>query len=244
MASSSVTVASPSSNSDRSGDERATATSAAAPPDPGGAATEPVVARDDVGTVLAATLAPGQPLPARTIPVTTTLIVAGALMTSDYFDAHHDRDAAVRRGSKDVFMNVHTTFGLIEAWAGSWLGPNARWRSISARLGVTNYPGDVMTLAGGIDEVDPATGEWRSGSARSTRSASMPAARSRSSYRADPSSSSAKGTPSPASRRWRMTFPAALRGSRSRNSTWAGTLYGASAAAAHDRTASLSRSLC
>ena len=34
----------------------------------------------------------------RSIPVTTTLVVSGTLMTSDYFDAHHDRDAARRRG--------------------------------------------------------------------------------------------------------------------------------------------------
>ena len=79
-------------------------------------------------------------------------------MTSDYFDAHHDRDAAVRRGSRDVFMNIHTTLGLVEAWASGWLGPNALWRSMSARLGSPNHPGDVMTLTGALAEVEPVTG--------------------------------------------------------------------------------------
>jgi len=116
------------------------------------------LARDTLGTVLAPALEAGQRVPTRRIPVTTTLVVSGALMTSDYFEPHHDRDAAMERGSQDVFMNIHTTLGVVEAWASGWLGPNARWRSMSARLGTPNHPGDVMTLTGALAEVDPMSG--------------------------------------------------------------------------------------
>jgi len=115
-------------------------------------------ARDELGTVLASGLTAGHAVPSATIPVTTTLIVAGALMTADYFDAHHDRDAAVRRGSPDIFMNIHTTLGLVEATVGNWLGPNAQWRSMSARLGVPNHPEDEMIIVAEISTVDPRTG--------------------------------------------------------------------------------------
>jgi hypothetical protein len=97
-------------------------------------------------------------LPALPIPITATLIIGGALMTLDYFDAHHDRDMAVERGSKDIFMNIHTALGLVERYIGGWAGPEAIWRNIRARLGAPNYPGDTMTMTGAVKSVDEATG--------------------------------------------------------------------------------------
>ena len=111
------------------------------------------VGREEFGTLTAADLSPGQPIPPESIPVTATLIVAGALMTSDYFVGHHDRDAAVRLGSRDIFMNIHTSLGLIERCIGGWLSPNAVWRSMSTRLGVPSYPGDVLTVNGHVAAV-------------------------------------------------------------------------------------------
>ena len=141
------------------GDRRQPSTAPSTPAhDEEAATTAALIARDALGTVLASSLQVGERVPSRRIPVTTTLIVSGALMTSDYFDAHHDRDAAARRGSRDVFMNIHTTLGLVEGWASGWLGPNALWSSMSARLGTPNHPGDVMTLTGELAEVEPASG--------------------------------------------------------------------------------------
>ncbi|HZP30688.1 MAG TPA: OB-fold domain-containing protein [Acidimicrobiia bacterium] len=100
----------------------------------------------------------GEPLPLDAIPLTTTLIVGGALMTRDYFDGHHDRDMAVRRGSKDVFMNIHTTLGLVERYISDWAGPEAVWRALRVRLGAPNYPYDTMTMSGRVDAVDTASG--------------------------------------------------------------------------------------
>lgn len=110
-------------------------------------------------TVRASDVAVGDELPLCPIPLTTTLIVGGALATLDYFDAHHDRDMAVRRGSKDVFMNIHTTLGLCERYVADWVGPDAAWRALRVRLGAPNYPYDTMTMAGAVAAADTATGE-------------------------------------------------------------------------------------
>lgn len=90
----------------------------------------------------------GGSLPELAVPITPTLVVGGALMTLDWFDAHHDRDAAVRRGSKDIFMNIHTTLGLVQRYLEGWAGHDVGWRAIRARLGAPNHPGDTMTLSG------------------------------------------------------------------------------------------------
>ena len=102
--------------------------------------------------------AAGDPLPLCPVPLTTTLIAGGALMTRDWFDAHHDRDRAVARGSKDVFMNIHTSLGLVERYVSDWCGPEAHWRAIRVRLGAPNYPGDTMTLSGSVQSSDRSTG--------------------------------------------------------------------------------------
>ncbi len=120
--------------------------------------TDPGPARAAGATRSPADLTDGQALPDVEIPITTTLIVAGALMTLDYFDAHHDREMAIRRGSKDVFMNIHTTAGLVARYVNDWVGPEAVWRSLRLRLGAPNYPHDVMTMRGTVSAVDRATG--------------------------------------------------------------------------------------
>jgi hypothetical protein len=109
-------------------------------------------------TVAAGDVAAEQALPSLAIPITATLIIGGALMTLDYFDGHHDRDMAVQRGSKDIFMNIHTALGLVERYVGGWVGPEAIWRGITARLGASNYPGDTMTMSGAVTNADPSTG--------------------------------------------------------------------------------------
>jgi acyl dehydratase len=94
----------------------------------------------------------GQELPAVEIPVTTTLIVCGAIASRDFYAGHHDRDAAQEAGSPDVFMNIMTTAGLVSRYLTDWAGPRAVLREIDLRLGAPNYPGDVMRLTGEVLE--------------------------------------------------------------------------------------------
>ncbi|PXW30344.1 UNVERIFIED_CONTAM: acyl dehydratase [Williamsia faeni] len=96
----------------------------------------------------------GQVLPELAIPLTRTMIVATAIASRDYQDVHHDPDLAVARGSKDVFMNILTTNGLVVRFVTDWAGPRASLRKVAIRLGAPNYPGDTMTLTGTVTSVE------------------------------------------------------------------------------------------
>ena len=87
-------------------------------------------------------------LPPLRIDVTPTFVISSALATRDFQDVHHDRDAAVSRGSKDIFLNILTTTGLVQRYVTDWAGPDVQVRAISIRLGVPCYAGDTLTLTG------------------------------------------------------------------------------------------------
>ncbi|PJN41653.1 acyl dehydratase [Streptomyces sp. CB02959] len=97
---------------------------------------------------------PGQELPPRTLPVTRTLIVSGALASRDYQDVHHDAEAAREKGSPDIFMNILTTNGLVGRYLTDHFGPRCVLRKVAIRLGAPNYPGDTMVLSGTVTAVD------------------------------------------------------------------------------------------
>ncbi|MFF7279232.1 MaoC family dehydratase [Streptomyces griseorubiginosus] len=104
---------------------------------------------------------PGDELPPLEIPVTRTLIVAGAIASRDYQDVHHDPEAARAKGSPDVFMNILTTNGLVGRYLTDHFGPRAVLRKVAIRLGAPNYPGDTMVLTGTIEAVEGTTATVR-----------------------------------------------------------------------------------
>ena len=113
---------------------------------------------------MAATISPrfgdvaiGDTLPPLDIPLTRTLIVATALASRDYTEVHHDAEIAVRRGSKDIFMNILSTNGFVGRFITDWAGPDAILRKVSIRLGAPNYPGDTMHLTGVVTALDAAS---------------------------------------------------------------------------------------
>jgi acyl dehydratase len=101
----------------------------------------------------------GQELPSLDVPLTRTLIVAGAIASRDYQDVHHDPELARQKGSKDIFMNILTTNGFVGRFVTDWAGPDAVLRSISIRLGAPNYPGDTMRLTGRVSATQEADSE-------------------------------------------------------------------------------------
>ncbi|WP_328789721.1 MaoC/PaaZ C-terminal domain-containing protein [Streptomyces sp. NBC_00273] len=103
----------------------------------------------------------GDTLPPLEIPVTRTLIVAGAIASRDYQDVHHDAALAQEKGSPDVFMNILTTNGLVGRYITDHLGPRAVLRKVAIRLGAPNYPGDTMTLTGTVTAATGTTIEIR-----------------------------------------------------------------------------------
>ncbi|MFF3839715.1 MaoC family dehydratase [Streptomyces sp. NPDC001930] len=104
---------------------------------------------------------PGDELPPLTIPVTRTLIVAGAVASRDYQDVHHDAELAREKGSPDIFMNILTTNGLVGRYITDHFGPRAVLRRVAIRLGAPNHPGDTMVLTGTVTEVDGDTAHVR-----------------------------------------------------------------------------------
>lgn len=98
------------------------------------------------------TLTVGAGLPEWRLPVTPTMIVSTAIATRDFQDVHHDRDLAVERGSKDIFVNILTSTGLVQRYVTDWAGPHALVRGVSIRLGVPAYPYDDLTFTGSVTE--------------------------------------------------------------------------------------------
>ena len=105
-------------------------------------------------TLTRSDVAVGDELPAVDVPVTATLIVAGAIASRDYQDVHHDREVAKQRGVKDIFMNILTTNGIVGRYVTDWSGPEAILRGVSIRLGAPNYAGDTMHLEGRVAAIE------------------------------------------------------------------------------------------
>ncbi|MFF7735191.1 MULTISPECIES: MaoC/PaaZ C-terminal domain-containing protein [unclassified Streptomyces] len=104
---------------------------------------------------------PGDRIPPLEIPITRTLIIAGAIASRDYQDVHHDPDLARQKGSPDIFMNILTTNGLVGRYLTDHFGPRAQLLRVAIRLGAPNHPGDTMVLTGTVEEVDGDTATVR-----------------------------------------------------------------------------------
>ncbi|HEY8156642.1 MAG TPA: MaoC/PaaZ C-terminal domain-containing protein [Myxococcota bacterium] len=96
----------------------------------------------------------GDPLPELRVPLTSSLIVAGAVASRDFTRVHHDKAAAQAAGMQDVFMNILTTEGWVSRFVTDWAGPDARIRKLSLKLGAPNLPGDVMVMTGKVQAKD------------------------------------------------------------------------------------------
>jgi len=93
------------------------------------------------------------------VPVTTTVIVAGAIASRDYMPVHHDRDFANKQGSPDLFMNILTTNGLCVRFLTNWAGPEAMVKNLSIRLGVPAYPNNPLHFTGSVAGKSEGEGE-------------------------------------------------------------------------------------
>jgi 3-oxo-4,17-pregnadiene-20-carboxyl-CoA hydratase beta subunit len=105
----------------------------------------------------------GDELPTLVLPITRTLIVSGAIASRDYQDVHHDPVLAKERGSKDIFMNILTTNGLVGRYVTDWSGPRSRLSEVNIRLGAPNYPDCTMTLTGSVTAKGPLGEDGTSG---------------------------------------------------------------------------------
>lgn len=96
----------------------------------------------------------GDELPAWSLPITPTLVISTALATRDFQDVHHDVELARSYGSKDIFVNILTSNGLVERYVSEYAGHDVRIRSIAIRLGAPAYPGDTLAFSGAVSAVE------------------------------------------------------------------------------------------
>ena len=92
----------------------------------------------------------GDTLPAKAIPITSALIVGGAIASRDFTPVHHDKKAAQQGGLPDLFMNILTSNGLMGSYVTNWAGPDSTTKKIELKLGAPNLPGFVMTITGEV----------------------------------------------------------------------------------------------
>ena len=95
-------------------------------------------------------LSVGDAIPPLELPVTATVIVAGAIASRDFMPVHHDRGYATAQGAPDIFMNILTTNGYVSRFVTDWAGPEAMLQSISIRLGAPAIPDKVLRFTGEI----------------------------------------------------------------------------------------------
>ena len=92
----------------------------------------------------------GDELPPFELPVTSTVIVAGAIASRDFMPAHHDGDFAKGQGAPDLLMNILTTNGYVSRFVTDWAGPEAMVRKIAIRLGAPAVPGQALCFSGQV----------------------------------------------------------------------------------------------
>ena len=84
------------------------------------------------------------------IPLTTTMIVAGAIASRDFMPVHHDAVYAKQQGSPNLFMNILTSNGYCVRFLTDWAGPEAMVTKLAIRLGVPSFPDDPLRFTGEV----------------------------------------------------------------------------------------------
>jgi acyl dehydratase len=102
----------------------------------------------------------GQDLPEDVRPITATDIIAGAVWAShDFMPVHHDPKFAQEKGAPDIFMNILTDNGLVGAYLGNCLGPEAELKKLKIGLAVPCYPGHTLKMNGTVTRKYEKAGE-------------------------------------------------------------------------------------
>ena len=105
---------------------------------------------DPTESPLWAEISAGDELPTFELPLTASVIVAGAIASRDFMPAHHDHAFAVANGSPDIFMNILTTNGYVSRYVTDWAGPHAMVNKIAIRLGAQAVPGSTLRFTGEV----------------------------------------------------------------------------------------------
>lgn len=108
--------------------------------------------------IYASQLNVGDSLPEFVLPLTAKLVVSCAIASQDFQDVHHDKAAALEKGTPDIFMNILSTNGFVGRYLTDWAGPGSRIKKVKFNLGAPNYPGDTMVMTGEVAEITEEAG--------------------------------------------------------------------------------------
>ncbi len=108
----------------------------------------------------AADIAAGDVLSTLEVPITATLIAAGAIATRDFMPVHHDRTYAARQGAPDIFMNILSDTGYCSRFLTDWAGPEAMIKRLAIRLGVPVFPGHTLSYSGQVTSITREADEY------------------------------------------------------------------------------------
>ncbi|MAG32741.1 MAG: acyl dehydratase [Deltaproteobacteria bacterium] len=111
------------------------------------------------GTLALEDVKVGDALPDFELPLTASVIAAGAIASRDFMPVHHDKAYAQSQGAPDVFMNILTTNGYVSRYVTDWAGPEAMVKKIAIRLGAPALPNDTMRFSGSVKRVEQDGGE-------------------------------------------------------------------------------------
>ncbi len=92
----------------------------------------------------------GDALPEQSRDITRTTVVSTAIATRDFQNVHHDHEAAKKSGTKDIFLNILTTGGLIGKFLTDWSGPEGELKNVDIKLAMPCYPGDTLVSSGSV----------------------------------------------------------------------------------------------
>lgn len=74
------------------------------------------------------------------VPITSGLIVGGAIASRDFTPVRHDRKAAQAGGLPDILVDILTSNGLVGHFVTDWAGPDSTLKRIDLRLGRPTCP--------------------------------------------------------------------------------------------------------
>ncbi len=108
----------------------------------------------------ASDIAVGDVLPPLQIPITATLIAAGAIATRDFMPVHHDREYAAQQGAPDIFMNILSDTGYCSRFLTDWAGGDTMIKRLAIRLGVPVFPDHTLSYSGEVVSITRQGGEY------------------------------------------------------------------------------------
>lgn len=93
----------------------------------------------------------GEHLPHQTQEITRASVIAMAFAARDFYPSvHFDQEAAQKAGLDDVNVNIIATGGLVSKYLTDWSGPAGKLKKLQYQLGLSVYPGDILTYSGKV----------------------------------------------------------------------------------------------